>query len=60
MLLLLLFKRSQADVDDAVKAAQTAFKPDSVWRSMDESSRGELIYKLANLIERDAVYIAVS
>ena len=27
---------------------------------MDESSRGELIYKLANLIERDAVYIAVS
>ena len=42
-----------------MKAAQAAFKPDAAWRTMDSSTRGELINKLADLIERDAVHIAV-
>eukprot|EP00117_Sycon_ciliatum_P048399 scpid68634/ scgid34467/ Aldehyde dehydrogenase, mitochondrial; ALDH class 2; ALDH-E2; ALDH1 len=48
----------KADVDIAVKAAREAFKLDSPWRSMDASDRGLLISKLADLIERDAEYIA--
>ncbi|XP_063435021.1 retinal dehydrogenase 2-like [Mytilus trossulus] len=48
----------KADIDKAVKAAQAAFQPDSTWRTMDASTRGELLQKLADLIERDAVYIA--
>lgn len=42
-----------------MKAAQAAFKPDAAWRTMDSSTRGELINKLADLVERDAVHIAV-
>lgn len=48
----------KADVDKAVTAAQTAFKLNSPWRTMDASARGALLNKLADLIERDAVYIA--
>jgi len=43
----------KADVDVAVAAARAAFKPGSEWRKMDASARGKLIYKLADLIERD-------
>jgi len=50
----------QADVDLAVKAAKDAFKFGSPWRRMDASDRGVLLNRLADLIERDAVYIAVS
>lgn len=49
----------QADVDLAVKAATDAFKFGSPWRRMDASDRGVLLNRLADLIERDAVYIAV-
>jgi len=31
----------------------------SVWREMDASERGRLLYKLADLIERDRNYLAV-
>jgi len=48
----------KADVDLAVAAARNAFKLDSPWRSMDASDRGRLMYKLADLIERDRVYLA--
>lgn len=48
----------KADIDKAVKAAQAAFKPDAAWRKMDSSTRGELLQKLADFIERDAVYMA--
>ncbi|KAG6461768.1 hypothetical protein O3G_MSEX012842 [Manduca sexta] len=48
----------KADVDKAVKAAKDAFKLGSPWRSMDASQRGFLINKLADLIERDRVYLA--
>ena len=50
----------QADVDLAVKAANEAFKLGSTWRTMDASQRGVLINRLADLIERDRHYLAVS
>lgn len=51
---------SQADVDKAVQAARLAFSLGSVWRKMDASERGRLLSKLADLVERDSVYLAVS
>lgn len=48
----------KADIDLAVKAAREAVKLGSSWRRMDASARGRLINKLADLIERDAKYIA--
>lgn len=48
----------KADVDIAVKAATEAFRLGSPWRTMDASRRGELLNKLADLIERDAVLLA--
>ena len=50
----------QADVDKAVQAAAAAFKLGSAWRTMDASERGRLLYKLADLVERDMDYLAVS
>jgi len=49
----------QVDINNAVAAAQEAFKLDSPWRTMDASKRGMLLNKLADLIQRDAVYLAV-
>jgi len=48
----------KADVDNAVKAARAAFELGSEWRTMDASSRGRLLYKLADLIERDQAYLS--
>lgn len=48
----------KADVDLAVKAAREAFKRGSKWRTLDASVRGELLNKLADLIERDRTYLA--
>lgn len=48
----------KADVDKAVKAAQQAFKIGSKWRTMDASQRGNLLNNLADLMERDRVYLA--
>lgn len=50
----------QADVEKAVKAARDAFRLGSPWRRMDASHRGLLLNRLANAIERDAAYLAVS
>ena len=50
----------KADVDRAVKAANNAFKLNSPWRKMDASDRGLLLHRLADLIERDAGYLAVN
>ena len=55
-----IFLLFQADVDKAVKAAAAAFKLGSPWRTMDASQRGQLLYKLADLVERDLDYLAVS
>ncbi|XP_028397767.1 aldehyde dehydrogenase, mitochondrial-like [Dendronephthya gigantea] len=48
----------KADVDLAVKAARDAFKLGSPWRTMNASDRGQLLYRLADLIERDREYLA--
>ena len=48
----------KADIDRAVVAAVDAFRFDSPWRQMDASQRGHLLYRLADLIERDQDYIA--
>jgi len=48
----------KADVDAAVSAATAAFARNSPWRQMDASERGRLLYKLADLMERDTVYLA--
>ena len=47
-------------MDKAVAAAKEAFKRGSVWRTMDASERGRLLYKYADLMERDREYLAVS
>lgn len=48
----------KADIDAAVAAANEAFRLGSPWRTIDASERGRLLYKLSDLIERDAAYIA--
>jgi len=48
----------KADVEKAVAAAKKAFEIGSVWRRMDASDRGRLLYKLADLVERDIRTIA--
>uniref|UniRef100_A0AAZ3RUY7 aldehyde dehydrogenase (NAD(+)) n=1 Tax=Oncorhynchus tshawytscha TaxID=74940 RepID=A0AAZ3RUY7_ONCTS len=50
----------KADVDKAVKAARAACQRGSPWRRMDVSSRGRLLHKLADLMERDRALLAVS
>lgn len=46
------------DIDVAVGAAKDAFRLGSPWRTMDASRRGYLLNRLADLIERDQLYIA--
>ena len=46
------------DVDVAVDAACTAFQVGSEWRAMDASFRGELLQRLADLVERDREWLA--
>jgi len=48
----------QADVDLAVAAAKRAFAQKSEWRTMDPSKRGELLNKLADLLEENQVELA--
>ena len=45
-----------ADVEKAVKAARTAFE--GPWRKMRASERGQLLYRLADLIEKNAEELA--
>ncbi|KAJ9573613.1 hypothetical protein L9F63_009007 [Diploptera punctata] len=48
----------KADIDSAVKAAKQAFRLGSPWRRIDASGRGVLLNRLADLMERDRVYLA--
>ncbi|XP_015110396.1 aldehyde dehydrogenase X, mitochondrial [Diachasma alloeum] len=48
----------KADVNKAVTAAKAAFARGAPWRVLNASGRGLLINKLADLMERDAEYIA--
>jgi len=43
-----------------VAAAKKAFERGSPWRTLHVAMRGTLINKLADLLERDLQYIAVS
>lgn len=47
-----------ADVDRAVKAAQRAFDRRSPWRRMSAAERGQLLHRLADLIEKNADELA--
>jgi len=47
----------KADVEIAVAAANKAFQLGSPWRTMDACHRGNLLNKLADLIERDRDYL---
>ncbi|XP_075974915.1 aldehyde dehydrogenase X, mitochondrial-like [Anticarsia gemmatalis] len=47
----------KADIDLAVAAAKKAFYRYSEWRKLDASQRGHLLYKLADLLDRDADYL---
>ncbi|CAB0014815.1 unnamed protein product [Nesidiocoris tenuis] len=51
-------KGNAVHVNRAVDAARAAFHRNAPWRTMDAANRGRLLNKLADLIERDAVYIA--
>ena len=46
-----LSEADAADVDKAVEAAKNAFQGE--WRKMSATRRGELLYKLADLIEQN-------
>ncbi|KAL4228000.1 Aldehyde dehydrogenase [Mactra antiquata] len=48
----------KVDIEKAVAAAKKAFEFGSEWRKMDASARGVLLNKLADLLERDRIYIA--
>ncbi|VVC96273.1 unnamed protein product [Leptidea sinapis] len=48
----------KADIDLAVAAAKRAFKRNSEWRRLEASQRGKLLFKFADLIERDFEYLA--
>ena len=51
---------NKEDIDCAVKYAKKAFEFNSEWRRTDASHRGVLLNRLADLIEKNAVYLAVS
>lgn len=53
-----VYESDAKDVDRAVKAAEAAFDRKGEWRQMDASARGELLYRLAELLYRDAQYLA--
>lgn len=51
---------TKEDIDLAVQAAVRAFDRKSEWKLISASQRGRLINRLADLVERDIAYIAVS
>jgi len=51
--LALVAEGDKVDVDIAVAAAKAAFKRGSVYRNLNASQRGQLLWKLADLFERD-------
>lgn len=46
------------DIDRAVQAAKKAFEFHSEYRQMDATQRASLLFKLAELVERDRAYLA--
>lgn len=54
-----LKQRIQKRFNEKFQAACDAFRLGSTWRRMDASHRGILMQKLADLMERDRVILAV-
>lgn len=52
-----VFAASEVDIDIAVKAARTALA-DISWKSLHAGQRGELIMKLASLIDDNKLILA--
>lgn len=52
-----VYAADAADVDLAVKAARDAFK-DPSWSELTPEARGKLLYKLAELVEKNAETLA--
>ncbi|XP_045534832.1 aldehyde dehydrogenase 1A1 [Papilio machaon] len=48
----------EADINLAVAAAKRAFHRNSEWRLLDAAQRGAILYKFADLVQRDADYLA--
>ncbi|XP_029701486.1 retinaldehyde dehydrogenase 3 isoform X1 [Takifugu rubripes] len=48
----------EEDVDKAVAAAKAAGRRGSAWQRMDACSRGKLLHRLADLVERDRLLLA--
>jgi len=49
---------SRDDVDAAVARAREAFRPGSAWRSLAPAARAQLLWKVAELIDRNADELA--
>ena len=47
-----------AEVDAAVARAREAFRPDGAWRSLAPAARAQLIWRIAELIDRNAEELA--
>lgn len=52
-----VYRASATEVDDAVEAATAAFKSEE-WSSLTGAERGDIIYKMYEIIKRDAEIIA--
>lgn len=53
-----VFQAGDEQVDRAVGAARKAFQIGSEWRTMDASARGNLMLKLADLMDQNKEYLA--
>ena len=52
-----MYAADSADIDDAVKAARAAFEHPS-WSDLATADRGALLYKLADLVEKNLEILA--
>ena len=52
-----VYAADASDVDAAVKSARAAFE-DQSWSELTPEARGRLLYKLADLVERNAKILA--
>lgn len=53
-----VFEGDEKDVNKAVAAAKAAFHRDAPWRKMDASERGVLMFRLAELMEKNRQELA--
>lgn len=53
-----VYEAKESDIDDAVQAASLAFEDGSEWSNLSAIDRANLMFKLADLMERDFEIIA--